>query len=94
MYLIKYHTMKTYGGVEVQLHAFLTLALDGGEWLASCPSSSILGKSPGIHLTESWVGPRNRMDTMAKRKKLFIAPARNQTPVVQPVAYSCDNGKR
>jgi len=23
--------------MEVQLHAFLTLALDGGKWLASCP---------------------------------------------------------
>jgi hypothetical protein len=29
--------MKAYGGVEVQLHAFLTLALDGGERLASRP---------------------------------------------------------
>jgi hypothetical protein len=29
--------MKTYGGVEIQPHAFLTSALDGGEWLASRP---------------------------------------------------------
>jgi hypothetical protein len=29
--------MKTYGEMEVQIHEFLTLALDGGEWLASCP---------------------------------------------------------
>jgi hypothetical protein len=28
LYLIK-HVMKTYGGVEVQLRALLTLALDG-----------------------------------------------------------------
>jgi len=27
-------------GVEVQFHAFLTLALDGGEWSASHPGHS------------------------------------------------------
>jgi len=29
--------MKTYWRVEVELHTFLTLAVDGGEWSASCP---------------------------------------------------------
>jgi len=29
--------MKTYGGMEVFLHAFPTGALDGGEWSASQP---------------------------------------------------------
>jgi hypothetical protein len=29
--------MKTRGGVDVQLHAFLTLALDGNGWSPSCP---------------------------------------------------------
>jgi hypothetical protein len=29
--LIKHHAMKTHGKGEVQVHAFLTLALDGGQ---------------------------------------------------------------
>jgi hypothetical protein len=32
---IKHHAMWTYWGMEVELHAFLTMAVDGGEWLAS-----------------------------------------------------------
>jgi hypothetical protein len=32
--------MKAYWGEEVQLHTFLTSALDGGEWSASRPGRS------------------------------------------------------
>jgi hypothetical protein len=35
--LTKHHAMKAYWGAEVWLHAFLTSALDGGEWSASRP---------------------------------------------------------
>jgi hypothetical protein len=35
--------MKTYWGVEIKLHAFLTLGLDGNEWSASRPVLFISG---------------------------------------------------
>jgi len=43
MCLIKHHSMKAYGGVEVQLHPSFASALDGGEWSASRPGSSPQG---------------------------------------------------
>jgi len=36
--LIKHHAIKICGGVEVELHTFLTLVLDTGEWSFACPS--------------------------------------------------------
>jgi hypothetical protein len=33
------HAMKTYGGVNLQLQSFLTLALDGGEWSRYAPAN-------------------------------------------------------
>jgi hypothetical protein len=60
----------TYGGVEVQFHAFLTSILDGDERSDSESHRYKLGKTD--------------MDVVAKRKT--IVPAGNRTPVVQPVA--------
>jgi hypothetical protein len=39
--LFKHHAIKTYWGVEVELHAFLTSTLDESEWLASPPGRFI-----------------------------------------------------
>jgi hypothetical protein len=36
--------MKAYGGVDVQMHIFLTSALVGGEWSASRPGRFTLGE--------------------------------------------------
>jgi hypothetical protein len=46
--LTEHHAIKAYCGVDVQLHAFLTSALDGGEWSASRPAAlpPPPGKSP------------------------------------------------
>jgi hypothetical protein len=45
--------MKTYGGAEVQFHNFLTWALDGGEWSASCPCHfAPRGKKHPLHFRQ------------------------------------------
>jgi hypothetical protein len=49
--LNKHYAIKKQG-VEEQLHAFLTSALDGGEWSDSCPSCLTLG---GMALETHWV---------------------------------------
>jgi hypothetical protein len=76
MDLIKHHAMKTYGGsVEVYLHSFLTLALDGGEWSASRPGRFTPGeKAPGTRWIGGWVGPRASLDAVAKKKKIPSLP--------------------
>jgi hypothetical protein len=52
--------MNTYWGVELQLHAFVTSVLDGGEWSASRPGE----RAPGTHC----VGLEAGLDTaVAKR---------------------------
>jgi hypothetical protein len=72
--------MKAYGGVDVQIHAFLTLALVGGEWSASRPCT---------HFTAGWVGPTTFLDDVKKRKFLPLTrlelrpldrPTRSQSP--------------
>jgi hypothetical protein len=57
--------MKTYWGVEIQLHATLTSALDGGEWprLIYPP-----GKSLGTLWIRGWMGPKTDLDAVVKRK--------------------------
>jgi hypothetical protein len=50
--------MKADCEVEVHLQAFLTSALDGGEW--SAPRSGRFThreRAPGIHWIGGWVGP-------------------------------------
>jgi hypothetical protein len=81
--------MKTYGGVDVQMHIFLTSALVGGEWSASRLGCFITGeKAPGNHRIGGWVCPRTGLDNMEKRKVLSLQglklrplgrPARSQS---------------
>jgi hypothetical protein len=57
--------MKTYGGVELQLKAFLTLGLNGDEWSVSHPSHLNPGKRASrTHWIGGWVGPRTGLDVV------------------------------
>jgi hypothetical protein len=59
--------MKAYWGV--QLHTFLTSALDGSEWSASRPGRfTPRERAPGIHWIGDWVGTRAVLDAVVNRK--------------------------
>jgi hypothetical protein len=65
--------MKTYGGVDVQIHVFFTSALVGGEWSGSHPGCFTPGEiAHGTHWIWGWVGPRTGLDDMEKRKILAL----------------------
>jgi hypothetical protein len=63
--------MKTYGKVDVQIHAFVTLAPIGGQWSASCTGYFGPGKrAAGSHWTRNCVGPTTSLDHVKRRKFL------------------------
>jgi hypothetical protein len=76
--------MKTYGGVEVWLHTFLTLVLDGGKWTASYHGCSTPGeRGHNSHCIGGFVGPKASVDVASKRN--ISAPTRNQILTIQPM---------
>jgi hypothetical protein len=66
--------MNTDGGVEALFHAFLTSALDGGEWSAS--RGCLL--TPDTHCTGGWVDSRVRLNMMMKEKLLSLWKSNGQ----------------
>jgi hypothetical protein len=73
--------------VELRLHAFLTSALDGGEWSASRPTCRFTPRerAPGTHWIGGWVGYRVGLDTVLMRK--FPSPCRDSnSPIIHSVA--------
>jgi hypothetical protein len=60
--------MKTYGGVDVWTHVFLTSALDGGECSASRPGIfTPVERAPSTHWIGGWVSPRTGLDDVEMR---------------------------
>jgi hypothetical protein len=75
--------MKAYGGVDVQIHIFLTSALAGGEWSASrtgrfTPRFTPGERAPGTH----WIGGAC-LDEVEKRKFLTL-PGLELRPLGHP----------
>jgi hypothetical protein len=66
--LTMYHAMKTNGEVKVQFHTFLTSALDGGEWSATCPVLFTPGDSPQYPLDRRLGGPESWSEHIDKEK--------------------------
>jgi hypothetical protein len=76
--------MKTYGGVDVWIHIFLTSTLAGGKW-----STSRLGKftpkerAPVPIGQEAGWAPKP-VWTLWSREKISLAPAGNRTSITHP----------
>jgi hypothetical protein len=86
--LTKHRAKKTYWRVEVQLHASLTSALNGGEWSASRPGRFIPSeRARGTQWIGGWVGSRAFLDAVVRRKIPSLRRESNpRDPIVQPVA--------
>jgi hypothetical protein len=65
--------MKAYGGVDVQIHVFLTSTLVALESSASLPGRLTPGeRAPGTHWIGGWVDPRAGLDDIKRRKFLTL----------------------
>jgi hypothetical protein len=83
MQVLKDCAMKTYWGMEVKFHVFLTSLLDRGEWWTSCFIHYTLGKEP-LYTPDGRLGWLQSMSGCSGKKNIS-APARNWTLAVQHV---------
>jgi hypothetical protein len=73
--------MKAYGGVDVQIHIFLTSALIGGKWSASrIGRFTPRGNSPRYPLDRRLGGPQSRSGRRGEEKILDATGTRTLTP--------------
>jgi hypothetical protein len=66
--------MKAYSGSKVQLHAFFTSVLDGGEWSTSCPSHFNPEEEPWCKLNMKLDGPQSQPGRFREETNLLPLP--------------------
>jgi hypothetical protein len=72
--LIKHHTTKVCGGLEVRFHTHLTSALEGDELSASCHCKFIPGeKVLDVHWIRGWVDLIASRDFLEERSLLPLS---------------------
>jgi hypothetical protein len=80
--------MKTYGGIDVQIHVLLTSALIADEKSVSRSGRFTLEKETGTYLIGGWVGRRTGLNNVERSKILLLEelelrplgrPARSQS---------------
>jgi hypothetical protein len=74
-------------GIELQLHSFFTLTLDGGEWPTSHPDNFTPGMNPGTHSVGGFGGggAQWRSERIGEDKNPLLLPG-FEPQFVQPVA--------
>jgi hypothetical protein len=80
--------MKMYGGVEVQLHIFLTLELNGQ---LHAPAASPPQKYSPVQSDGGWVGPRTYLSDAEETKFLPLLELEPNPSVIQPVTIRYTN---
>jgi hypothetical protein len=85
------YSVKTYGGVVVEVHVFLTLALDGGKLVSFTPCRfTPAERAPGTHWIGGWVSPRAGLEDNGEVKIIPPYWDSNSDPsVVQPAGSRC-----
>jgi hypothetical protein len=83
--LIKHNAVKTYGKVEVHIHAFLTSVLDKAERFASCPGLLSKVQKASLLIIRMQESSQSRTESFEEDSSHFPLPEMNSQFLDRPV---------